>query len=358
MEETRIQRAVNQMKQYGLTQMLVTEPASIFYLTGQMIYPGERMLAYLIREKGGNVLFVNDLFTAAPGDYEIVSFNDIDDAPAKILPYLDGGKALGIDKEWPSRFLLRLMDLKAAAGYVNSGIVVDKVRAIKDASEREAMISSSLINDKAMGQFALLVKEGLSEKDIASKISGIYKSLGAKCPSEGGIVSFGANAADPHHGPDDTVLKKGQCVLFDVSGVYNGYYSDMTRTFFTAQPTEEQRKVYELVLKANLAAEAMIRPGVALKDIDAAARDIISEAGYGKYFTHRLGHFIGLTVHEYGDVSSVSDWIAEPGMVFSVEPGIYLPGNFGVRIEDLVMVTEEGCMVLNHYPKELTVLAI
>lgn len=132
----------------------------------------------------------------------------------------------------------------------------------------------------------------------------------------------------------------------------------MTRTFFTAAPGEEERRVYETVLAAQLAAEAMVKPGVPLCQIDAAARDLITAAGYGPYFTHRLGHFIGLKDHEFGDVSAVNSQKAEVGMCFSIEPGIYLPGKFGVRLEDLVIVTETGCEVLNRYPKELTVLEL
>jgi Xaa-Pro dipeptidase len=147
-------------------------------------------------------------------------------------------------------------------------------------------------------------------------------------------------------------------VLLDVGGKKDGYCSDMTRTFFTAPPTEKQRQVYELVRQANQAAEELIRPGVRLCDIDAAARDLITAAGYGKEFNHRLGHFIGLDEHEYGDVSSGFDWPVQEGMIFSIEPGIYLPGEFGVRIEDLVLVTADGCQVLNSYPKELTVLEL
>lgn len=145
-------------------------------------------------------------------------------------------------------------------------------------------------------------------------------------------------------------------VLLDVGGVYDNYCSDMTRTFFTAQPTDRQREIYELVRLANETAEKLVRPGVKMCELDAAAREVIAKAGYGEYFNHRLGHFIGLNDHEYGDVSSACRIEAKPGMCFSIEPGIYLPGEIGVRVEDLVLVTEDGCRVLNSYPKEITVL--
>ncbi|MBO6046344.1 MAG: M24 family metallopeptidase, partial [Erysipelotrichaceae bacterium] len=134
------------------------------------------------------------------------------------------------------------------------------------------------------------------------------------------------------------------------------YCSDMTRTFFYKEVSDKQRYVYNLVLKAQLAAEEAIKPGVKLCDIDAIARNIITEGGYGPQFNHRLGHFIGQDVHEQGEASPVSDIIAEEGMIFSVEPGVYIEGEFGVRIEDLVMVTKDGCRRLNNYPKELTII--
>jgi len=144
--------------------------------------------------------------------------------------------------------------------------------------------------------------------------------------------------------------------VLDIFTPINRYWCDMTRTVFWKEVSEEQRRVYETVKAANLAAEAMIRPGVKMCEIDRAARQVIEEAGYGPYFTHRLGHGCGISCHEPPDNSAVSEVIAQPGMVFSVEPGIYLPGKFGVRIEDLVLVTETGCEVLNQYSKELQVL--
>ena len=138
--------------------------------------------------------------------------------------------------------------------------------------------------------------------------------------------------------------------------VYKGYCSDMTRTFFYGGIREDEMKVYETVKKANEAAEAMIKPGVKLSDIDKCARKVISDESYGQYFTHRLGHFIGRDVHEYGDVSSVNDMEVEEGMIFSIEPGVYLEGDFGVRVEDLVMVTQDGCQVLNSFTKDIYII--
>ena len=324
----RFARVTENLTRQGLTQMIVSDPPTIFYLTGVGIQPGERMLALLLRADGNHRFFVNALFGTPEAGIPVENYSDGEDAPAKLLPWLERDKPLGIDKNWPARFLLRLMELDAA---------------------------SSKVNDDCMAEFEALIRPGITEKEMAEAIRGIYAAHGCSGVSFPPICGFGAHAADPHHDNDDTPLEAGQCVLIDVGGVYQDYCSDMTRTFFTGEPSEEERKVYELVRQAQAAAEALVKPGVRLCDIDAAARDLITEAGYGPYFNHRLGHFIGLEDHEAGDVSAVNENVVTPGMCFSIEPGIYLPGKFGVRIEDLVLVTEDGCEVLNHYPHELRV---
>ena len=239
---------------------------------------------------------------------------------------------------------------------VLSSDCIDDCRACKDAEEQRLMREASRINDEVNEAAKHYVKVGMTEREVAEFIDAQFRAHGCEGPSFTTIVSFGANAADPHHEPDGTVLKEGDCVLFDMGCVKDRYCSDMTRTWFCGQPTEKQAAVHDLVRRANEAAEALIKPGVRLCDLDAAARDLITEAGYGEYFNHRLGHFIGQTDHEKGDVSSANTAVAKPGMIFSIEPGVYLPGEFGVRVEDLVLVTEGGCEVLNHNDKHWDVM--
>ena len=354
---SRMRNVCCRMEKAGLTQLLVTDPWSIYYLTGKLFQPGERFLGLLLKESGDHRIFINRLFPA-PGELgaEKVWFSDTDECMAVVAGDVDPGKSLGIDKMMPARFLLELMERKAADGYRNGSFCVDDTRGCKEPDEQEKMIRASLLNDQAMALFRALVRPGLTEAEAARRVREIYGELGAEGVSFTPIVSFGANAADPHHEPDDTVLKEGDCVLFDVGCRLEGYCSDMTRTFFYRTVSPEQRKVYETVLEANLAAEARMGPGVRFCDLDAAARQVIDRAGYGPFFTHRLGHSIGLEVHEPGDVSAVNTNTAQPGRVFSCEPGIYLPGRFGVRIEDLCMITPQGVMVLNRYPKELDII--
>jgi len=344
------------MEKYNFNQIIVSDINSIFYLTGKWIYPGERMLALLLRKNNKPVLFLNDLFDICDNDLLIVKYNDSESGVFKMLKYIDKNDTLGIDKAWPSRFLLELINFDAAKNYKNSSICVDSTRAIKDNDEIKLMIESSKLNDLCINEMKNSLRLGMSELEMQNKCYEIYKSHNLST-SFTPIVAFKANAADAHHEPDDkTKLALGDMVLLDVGGKYNNYCSDMTRVFFTKEPTDFEKYIYNLVRKANEEAIKAIKPGVRLKDIDKIARDVISNEGYGKYFTHRLGHFIGIEDHDFGDVSESSDIIAETGMIFSIEPGIYIKDKIGVRIEDLVMVTKDGVMVLNEYPKNIEVL--
>ena len=359
MQNERIERTLQEMKKLGLSQMVVTDPASLFYFTDHYEEPFERFWALLLKADGAHRLVANRLFTLSEVEgVEILRYSDGESGPASLLPYLDKSAPLGVDGSMKARFLLELMEKQGASSFVDASAVMQRVRACKDEKEQEKMREASRINDLAMGEFQKLIRAGITEIGLAEQLLSIYRSLGADGYSFEPLVGFGGNAANGHHGPDQTVLREGQCVLIDVGCKKDGFCADMTRTFFLGEPDEESRRVYETVLAAQLTAEAMIRPGVCLSEVDKAAREVITRAGYGPFFTHRLGHFIGLDVHEAGDVSSHSDLVAAPGMIFSIEPGIYLPGKVGVRIEDLVLVTRDGVEILNHYPKELTVLPV
>ena len=201
------------------------------------------------------------------------------------------------------------------------------------------------------------MNQGMTEQELAEELQKIYLELGAEGYSFEPICAYGANAADPHHMTDTvSVGKTGDSVVLDIGCKKDGYCSDMTRTVFIGEASEQAREVYDTVLQANLRAIAAVKPGARFCDVDKAARDYITEKGYGPYFTHRTGHCIGQEVHEAGDVSSVNENVLKPGMIFSIEPGIYLEGKVGVRIEDLVLVTEEGCEVLNRADKALRII--
>jgi Xaa-Pro dipeptidase len=362
MLKARMERVMASLDGQGLTQVLISDPLSIFYLTGYLTEPHERFFGLVLARTGDGVtstLFANALFPDPAGAADaVVRFSDTDDVTPLVAHSIDASAPLGVDKDLAARWLVPLIDSGAAREVRLGSFAVDEARSVKDDVERELMRVASRLNDRGMDWLAASLHVGVTEAQVAQDLFGAYRALGADGFSFDPIVSFGATAADPHHEPDATALAPGDMVLFDVGCRKDLYCADMTRTFFTARPTKRQLLVYDTVRRANEAAEALVRPGVRFCDLDRCARTIIEDAGFGPYFTHRLGHQIGLSVHEPGDVSATHDEEVAPGNVFSIEPGIYLPGEIGVRIEDLVLVTEDGAEILNAYTHEPTILTL
>lgn len=354
MDERRIARVMADIEAgHPGAQLLVCDPWSIYYLSGFYAEMYERFSGVLLRAGDTPVIFMNELYPIdAHENAEIVTLKDTDDIASVVASRLDPARPLGIDAKMRSGFLLPLQERHAAASYFLGSDALSRTRACKDARERELMRAASRANDAVMAALPDLVHAGVEEREVADELLGLYRAQGCDAFSFAPIVSFGANAANPHHEPDGTRLAPGEVVLFDIGGRYRNYCSDMTRTFFFGEVDEETRRIYDVVRRANEAAEELVRPGVRFCDIDRCARTIIEDAGYGPFFTHRLGHSIGLEDHEPGDVSLANLDRVQPGMTFSIEPGIYLPGRTGVRIEDLVLVLDEGVEVLNSYPKK------
>jgi len=355
----RIDKTRERMINEGYHALLISSREDIKYFTGIDFYSGERLSAFMLLEDKC-VFIVNKLFPQKPleGMY-IKYYDDVESPVAYISSLLETGNCIGIDKNLQSHFLLKLMKMRSDLKYENGSAVVDRIRMVKNPEEIEKMIAASKLNDEAMirlTQFmeqAVKTEETLTENDLVRQIAIINKELGAEGLSFEPIVCFGKGGASPHHESDTTVLSPNQGIVVDMGGILNGYCSDMTRSFYFGQVTPRYKEIYEIVKEANIRAIQKVAPGVKLSEIDAAARDYITSCGYGDYFMHRTGHGIGSEVHEFPDVSAVSDVVCESGMCFSIEPGIYLPDEFGVRIEDLVCVTEDGCKVLNEYSKNL-----
>ncbi len=357
MIESRLKKVLESMENQNLAQLIISDPSAIFYLTGKWIHPGERMLVLYLNLNGTHKLFINELFPVYEDlGVEKIWFTDIQDGVELLANHVDKENIIGIDKNWPARFLIRLMELKGGSAFVNGSKIIDKIRMCKDEKEQDLMREASKLNDKGMEKLIALISNKYDEKKMGQMLLNIYEELGADGFSFDPIVAYGANASDPHHSPDRSTLKEGDSIIIDIGCMKNSYCSDMTRTVFYKTASEKAKEIYNIVLEANKKAIAVVKPGIRFCDIDAAARNHIEAAGYGKYFTHRTGHAIGIEVHDFGDVSSINTDIVAPGMCFSIEPGIYLTGEVGVRIEDLVLVTEDGCEVLNQYDKELRII--
>ena len=289
MHKTRVDRLRERIIADGLDAVIVESTMSIFYLTGATIHPFERMWLYIVRADGRDTLLANKLFVFEDTGVETHWHTDNDDAPKLLCEELGGAKNIGVERDLTAKFLIPVLD-SIEGVRLSVTTAVDDLRIIKDEEELERMRVSSRINDEVLEEAFSQVREGMTEKELAAVVAKGFENKGTGGQSFGAIVAFGENASDPHHMNDNTTLKKGDCVLIDMGCIWKDYCSDMTRTKFFGGVTEEQRKVYEIVREANEKAKEFVKPGVRFCDIDAVARDIITDAGYGEYFTHRLGH--------------------------------------------------------------------
>lgn len=229
-------------------------------------------------------------------------------------------------------------------------------RMVKDEEELQKLAKAEAIGDEAFTHILDFMKPGVTEKEVALELEFFMKRQGASKLSFDTIVASGSNSSMPHAQVTDRKIQSGDFVTMDFGCVYQGYCSDMTRTIAVGNPTEEMKKVYQIVLEANLRAMDGIREGIPCNEIDALARDYIKEQGYGDYFGHGLGHGVGLDIHEEPRFSPKCNIVTKENMVITDEPGIYLPGQFGVRIEDLVVVKKDGYEKLSHSAKELIII--
>ncbi len=337
--------------------MLVSAPDAIFYLTGVWIHPGERLLTLVLQPNLKPMLYVPAMFQVGQMDFDVTYYQDHEQPLAQLSDSLIHLSVVGVDKDWPARFLLAFMGINPSKQVINGSFVIDRARVSKDADEIQLMAAASSLNDQVMAEVVERLKgDLLTEIQMSDFIHERFLAHGAQGNSFDTIACFGIGSSQPHHECDKTILAPGP-IIIDMGCVLNGYCSDMTRSFYYGQPSEAYVNAYHAVMDANLAAIKMVKPGVPLSVVDGAARQLLVDRGLGEYFVHRTGHGIGISVHEYPDVSSVSEAICQVGMIFSIEPGVYLGGEFGIRIEDLVVVTEDGCTILNQYPKELHVLS-
>lgn len=356
MDRIKLEKLKELMEASNIDQLLISDPTSVFYLTGKWTHPGERLYALVIGKNGKYDMFAHQMFSI--DDVKDVNknyFKDTEDPVKKLSESIIEKGSVNIDLNWPSRFMLRLIELKPNVNFVSKPII-EAVRRVKTEEEKRLMREASKTNDKSMEMITKSFDPSWNEKIATAKLAEIYEKLETEGFSFDPIICFGANTSDAHHITDETFVKEGDAMVFDIGCVKNSYCSDMTRTFFFKSASKKQREVYSIVLDANKKAIEAVKPGKKFSEIDAVARDYITEKGYGEYFTHRLGHCLGLEVHEHGDVSAANDDIIKEGMVFSIEPGIYLPGDFGVRIEDIVIATSDGCENLNGFSKELQIL--
>lgn len=259
---------------------------------------------------------------------------------------------LGVDGQNMRVFEYLALGQAGAYQLVDVGQALLNIRALKTAEEVEAIRRAIAISEKSLAQLIDQVEAGVSEKQIAVELDRLMAENGMSSLAFDTLVQTGENSAVPHGSVSDRLLREGEFLLIDFGARFDAYPADITRTFCLGQPTQEMQRIYDVVLAANQAGIAACKPGATAGEVDRATRDVIEKAGYGEYFTHRTGHGLGLEVHELPNISPNNDVILVEGMVFTVEPGVYVPNVGGVRIEDNVYITADGAEVLTRYPKE------
>ena len=350
---SKIEKITKQLQHEQADAAWITTPLNVFYFTGYRSEPHERLFALLITANGDQTLYCPKM-----------EVEEVKNSPfeGKIIGYLDTENPFEIDPSSFNKLLIesehltvkRQRELTQNFGVQHYGDIdqtIKELRNIKNESEIENIREAAKLADKCIEIGTEFLKVGLTEREVVNHIENEIKKFGVSEMSFDTMVLFGDHAASPHGTPGERKLVKDEYVLFDLGVIYNHYCSDMTRTVKFGTPSEEAQTIYNIVLEAETNAIEAIKAGVPLQDIDKIARDIISDAGYGDYFPHRLGHGLGLEEHEYQDVSSTNSNLLEAGMVITIEPGIYVPNVAGVRIEDDILVTENGYEILTHYDK-------
>lgn len=339
-------------KLQNLTQnssMIISDPTNIYYLTGYKNDPGMRMMLLILNPDQKPQMILHQMFPKVT-NIKTITYQDGDDVTALLGSLLTSNSIL-VDGKMPARFLIPLLNNHRV--FHDGSSLIESMRRIKDDSEIKKMKTASHHNDRIMLELIDEIEEGMSEIELTQRIIQKQSEHPLTGISFEPIAVFSESAQDPHAIAGDRKLKKGDMILIDMGGTFQDYRSDMTRCFFYGE-NETLSKIYDIVLEANLAAINAIQIGVPLSTVDKAARDVITQHGYGPNFTHRTGHGIGLDTHENLDVSSANDTLIEAGMCFSIEPGIYIEGVGGVRIEDLICVTDSEILVLNNFPKTKT----
>jgi Xaa-Pro aminopeptidase len=357
----RLERAQAEMARQDVDFLFVTPSSDLTYLLGYPAHASERLTLLGVPRDGEPFIVAPTLEASRlENRRDIIDIHrwGETDSPTRLVAQLVEGAAgatvVVSDQTWAA-FLLRLQSELPETRFIPATNVIRELRMIKDEHEIQMLREAGAKADKVWEEFASGARlSGRTERDVADEISARLTAEGL--PGAGfNIVGSGPNSASPHHMTSERVIQQGDAIVFDFGGLWHHYWCDITRTLHVGEPGAEFRKVYDTVLAANAAAKAATRPGVACESIDRAARDVIEAAGYGEYFIHRVGHGLGMDSHEEPYMVGGNDLPLQPGMVFSDEPGIYIPGQFGVRIEDILVCTADGYESFNHAHRDLVV---
>lgn len=363
MNTDRLQRLTEQIAAHGLDGLALVPGPNLLYVSGIHAHLSERPIVLILPADDDPAIIIPSLEAmkareAGIPEDRIFDWNDAEGyhgafqqacAHLELADYLLGVEALH----------MRVLEMQTLQRYApglqiaHAEPALSALRSIKDDSEIAAMERAIAVAEKALKRIAPRIKVGLTERQVAAMLTQELLASGADSIAFGPIVATGPNSAIPHAVPTDRVIRNGDLLVIDWGVYVDGYPSDITRTFAVGQIDPELQRIYEVVRLANEAARRAVRPGVTGREVDRVARDVIEDAGYGEYFIHRTGHGLGLEVHEPPDMSPANDQAIAPGNVFTIEPGIYLPGRGGVRIEDNVVATADGGRTMTSYSRDL-----
>ncbi|MBC8264235.1 MAG: aminopeptidase P family protein [Anaerolineales bacterium] len=338
----------------GLDAILITQPENRRYLSGFTGSAGVLLISQEQAVLATDFRYYEQVEKQAP-DFQLA---EVKDEFKTVLPELVqqlGAKRVGFEsahltvdqhREW--------QEVVEGFELATTKELVTRMRAVKDEDELSRIKKAIALADQAIARIVGFIEPGMTEKEVAWELEVFMRTHGAEKLAFDIIVGSGPNGAMPHASASERVIQAGEPIVIDMGAMVGGYNSDLTRTICAGRPDDKFREIYDIVLEAQLAAEQSIRPGMQGKQADDIARQVIEKAGYGENYGHGLGHGVGLAVHEKPGVGRLSEDVLEPGMVFTVEPGIYLPGWGGVRIEDIVVMREDGVEVLTQASKEIS----
>jgi Xaa-Pro aminopeptidase len=352
-----------QARDRGMDAVLVSPGPDLRYLVGYDAIPLERLTCLVVRADGDPVLIAPRLEVLAAEaspvgglGIDIRAWGELDDPYALVAGFVGDAAVVAVDNHMWAEKVLALREALPGARQVLAGPAISHLRMRKDTDEVAALLAAGAAIDSVHAAVPSLLRDGRTEREVGADIADLILAAG-HVSVDFVIVGSGPNSASPHHEVSDRVIQRGEVVVVDIGGTMpDGYCSDSTRTYSLGEPPPGFAERYQVLLEAQATAVAWARPGVTCESVDAAARDVLSAAGLGDLFIHRTGHGIGLETHEEPYIVAGNATLLEPGMAFSIEPGFYVEGTYGARIEDIVIAADGGVLVANDRPRELAVV--
>jgi Xaa-Pro aminopeptidase len=360
LEQEKVAQVAQVLQKEGVDALLLGPTSDLEYLSGLHLQDCERFKGCFILQDGRSFCVCPRISTqefreCMPEEVPIFDWQDKDWFYATLSEAFEKyglkGKSLALNDGVRGVDAVEIMQREKVT-LINGWHYLDGMRSIKSADEVAKLKKAGEIADAALEALLPFIRPGRSEREIKRKLLALLEEKGADATSFTPIVARGENAAMAHYTREDGIVQEQDTVLIDYGCRYQGYCSDTTRTLFVGKPSEEALKLYRIVQESQEAGERAVRPGVTSESVDIAARKVIEDAGYGEYFNNRLGHGIGMAVHEAPNIMRGNTQILQPGMAFSIEPGIYIPGKIGIRVENIVVVTADGCVPMSTFPRD------